>query len=87
MKTLTLDAATLAKLPTLDDLIEVRDESGQVLGYFHPRPPGKVIPAKEPWGEGLRRSAGALAQQWTDEDDRILDELHQGRRLLMKTNG
>ncbi len=31
----------------------------------------KTVPAKTPWGEGLRRCAGALANEWTDEDDRI----------------
>ncbi len=37
-------------------------------------------PAAEAWGEGLRRCAGALADQWTDEDDRVLDQLHEERR-------
>jgi hypothetical protein len=31
------------------------------------------------WGEGLRRCAGALASEWTDEDDRILREIHAER--------
>lgn len=31
------------------------------------------------WGDGLRRCAGALADSWTDEDDRILEESHQER--------
>lgn len=34
----------------------------------------------QPWGEGLRRCAGALADSWTDEDDRILEEIHQERK-------
>jgi hypothetical protein len=34
----------------------------------------------ESWGEGLRRCAGALADGWTDEDDRILEEIHQDRK-------
>jgi hypothetical protein len=32
------------------------------------------------WGEGLRRCAGALAQEWTDEDDRILEAIYQERK-------
>ena len=32
------------------------------------------------WGEGIRRSAGAMADFWTDEDDKILEELYQERR-------
>jgi hypothetical protein len=34
----------------------------------------------EPWGEGVRRCAGALADEWTAEDDRILEEIHQDRK-------
>jgi hypothetical protein len=37
-------------------------------------------PPKEAWGEGLRRCAGALADEWTEEDDRILKEIHQDRK-------
>lgn len=41
----------------------------------------RVLPKKsEPWGEGLKRSAGALANEWTAEDDRILGEIHQDRK-------
>jgi hypothetical protein len=40
----------------------------------------KTVAAKKPWGEGLRRCAGALANEWTDEDDRILEEIHQDRK-------
>jgi hypothetical protein len=32
------------------------------------------------WGAGIRRSAGALADSWTDEDDRILAEIHEDRK-------
>ena len=31
-------------------------------------------------GEGIRRSAGALADSWTDEDDRILAEIYEDRK-------
>ncbi|HTK75529.1 MAG TPA: hypothetical protein VL371_09745 [Gemmataceae bacterium] len=30
--------------------------------------------------DGFRRSAGALAKEWTEEDDRILEEIHQDRK-------
>ena len=39
----------------------------------------KTQPAKESWGEGLRRCAGALADEWTEEDDRILAEISAQR--------
>jgi hypothetical protein len=41
----------------------------------------RVVPKRaEPWGEGLKRCAGILADEWTEEDDRILEEIHQDRR-------
>jgi hypothetical protein len=40
----------------------------------------RTVPATQSWGDGLRRSAGALANEWTDEDDRILAEIHQDRK-------
>ncbi len=33
-----------------------------------------------PWGEGIRRSAGALADSWTEEDDKILREIYLDRK-------
>lgn len=30
--------------------------------------------------EGILRSAGALANEWTEEDDQILDEIYQDRK-------
>jgi hypothetical protein len=38
-----------------------------------------VAPTKQ-WGEGLRRCSGALATEWTEEDDRILAEIYEERR-------
>ena len=38
-----------------------------------------LAPAAAVWGEGLRRCAGALADEWTEDDDRILEEIHQER--------
>jgi hypothetical protein len=40
----------------------------------------KTVPTSERWGEGLRRCAGALAEEWTEEDDRILAEIYQERK-------
>jgi hypothetical protein len=31
-------------------------------------------------GDGIRRSAGALAADFTEEDERILDEIHRARK-------
>jgi len=31
-------------------------------------------------GDGILRSAGALAPYWTPEDDRILEEIYQARK-------
>ena len=36
MTKVTVDAATRAKLNDLHELLEVCDESGRTLGYFHP---------------------------------------------------
>ncbi len=40
----------------------------------------KVIEPAANWGEGLRRCAGILADDWSAEDDRILEEIHQSRK-------
>jgi hypothetical protein len=41
----------------------------------------KPIPVKPAvWGEGLRRCAGSMADEWTDEDDRILEEIYPQRK-------
>jgi len=40
----------------------------------------KLIPVDGSWGAGLRRCAGALAGEWSDEDDRILAEIHDQRK-------
>ncbi|MGA2033651.1 MAG: hypothetical protein ABSG68_15460 [Thermoguttaceae bacterium] len=38
-----------------------------------------VLPPRV-FGEGILKSAGALASEWTEEDDRILEEIYQDRR-------
>ena len=40
----------------------------------------RPVTRTKPWGEGIRRSAGALAESWTQEDDKILGELHLSRK-------
>ena len=40
----------------------------------------KTVPAARLWGEGLRRCAGAFAAEWTEEDDRIMEQIHQDRK-------
>ncbi len=40
----------------------------------------EVIKEKAQWGDGLRRCAGALAEDWTPEDDRILEQIHEDRK-------
>jgi hypothetical protein len=39
-----------------------------------------VLAQPERWGDGLRRCAGALANEWTEDDDRILEEIHRDRK-------
>jgi FKBP-type peptidyl-prolyl cis-trans isomerase 2 len=40
----------------------------------------RVVPKKtEPWGEGLKRCAGALADE--PEWDAVMEEVHQARKL------
>ena len=34
---------------------------------------------QDKWGEGLRRCAGALVDDWTEADDKILDEIYRSR--------
>ncbi len=40
----------------------------------------KTVVSPVSWGEGLRRCAGAFAADWTDEDDRILEEIQRERK-------
>ena len=39
-----------------------------------------IVETGRKWGEGLRRAAGALADEWTKEDDRILAEIYRERQ-------
>jgi hypothetical protein len=40
----------------------------------------RAVSRKQLWGEGLRRCAGALAEEWSEDDDRILEEIYQDRK-------
>ena len=40
----------------------------------------RTVPAKRTWGEGLRRCSGALADEWTADDDRVLEKIYQDRK-------
>ena len=42
----------------------------------------KAIKLKRPWGEGIKRSAGALADSWTADDDLILKEIQEDRKRV-----
>ena len=39
-----------------------------------------VEPHNAVWGEGLKRCAGALADSWTAEDDRVLEQIYRERK-------
>jgi hypothetical protein len=60
--------------------IQLREEPGFAEGqevqlFVTPIASGKQ------WGEGLRPCAGALVTEWMEADDRILEEIHEERRL------
>ena len=40
----------------------------------------KPVSTSRPWGEGLRRCAGAFAADGTEDDDRILEEIYRDRK-------
>jgi hypothetical protein len=39
----------------------------------------RVPKAVRVWGDGIRNSAGGMAEFWTDEDDKILEEIYRER--------
>jgi hypothetical protein len=58
--------------------IQLREDLG--MGSGQPvRVSVEPLTTPETWGEGIRRSAGALADSWSEEDDRILDALRRER--------
>lgn len=41
----------------------------------------EVVHPSKNWGEGLRRCAGAFADEWTEEDDHFFEQLRQQRKI------
>lgn len=39
----------------------------------------RPVQRQQPWGERIKQSAGAMANLWSEEDDRILEELREDR--------
>ena len=39
----------------------------------------RLVEPRTAWGDGIRRSAGALSDHWTEADDRILEGIQQDR--------
>jgi hypothetical protein len=59
--------------------IELDEDPGVAAGQ-HVEITIKLVQSKRPWGEGLRRCAGALSDEWGEEDDRILEQIHEERK-------
>ncbi len=60
--------------------IEVNEDLGIAEGQQVELQIKVVQRAVAKWGDGLRRCAGALADEWTEDDDRILEGIHQDRK-------
>ena len=60
--------------------IELTDDPGVPAGQAVEVIVKMMLPTQQVWGEGLLACAGALADEWTDEDDRILEEIYQQRK-------
>jgi len=45
-------------------------------------PPEETATSSPPkkWGKGFWQCAGAMADEWTDEDDRIFEEIYRDRK-------
>ncbi len=59
--------------------IELDEDPGVAEGQ-HVEITIKLVQFNRPWGEGLRRCAGALSGEWTEEDDRILEQIYEERK-------
>jgi hypothetical protein len=51
MTRLTVDAAFLARLDKLDSVVEVCDESGRTIGYFHPVSHSSEAAVRSPYSD------------------------------------
>jgi hypothetical protein len=68
MTQITLDDSTVAKLRGLNDLVELRDEAGHILGHFHPL----LVP---------RDADGKIISPISDEEMEQLRNERTGRSL------
>ena len=66
MTRLTVDAAFLARLDKLDDVLEVCDESGRTVGYLH-----TIAPTNE----------GSACSPFSDEEIQRRRQQRTGRQL------
>ncbi len=60
--------------------IQLTEDPGVPLGQEVELVITSVSTPSRPWGEGLRKCAGAMAEHWTEVDDRILEEIYQQRK-------
>lgn len=60
--------------------IELQDDPGVPEGQEVEILVRSVVRVSGRWGDGLRRCAGVLQGDWTEEDDRILDAIYQERK-------
>jgi len=61
--------------------IELDEDLGVAAGQAVEVQVKVVSPAPtERWGEGIARCAGALADEWTEEDDRIFEQIYHDRK-------
>jgi hypothetical protein len=69
----TLDAGTVAKFENLQDLLELRDEDGRVIGYFHPVLGAQVARPQSPFDDAeiQRRRQQRAGRRLTDVLERL----------------
>ncbi len=68
MTRMIADADLKTKLANLDDVLEVCDEAGKTLGYFHPADKGAAVPDRP-------------RSPFSDEELRRRQQQRQGRPL------
>src|SRR5437899_2520282 len=61
-------------------MIELTEDLGVPEGQHLEVVVRSLPPQTSEWGAGLRRCAGALSDEWSEEDDRVLDEIYQERK-------
>jgi hypothetical protein len=63
MDKVVIDAATRAKLNGLNKQMEVVDETGTPLGFFHPMPKGSTVTPEGGWGPFTAEEVAAAFAQ------------------------